>query len=269
MHAKDLLLIDLGYFKLTTFSSVHEKKAFFLSRFLIGTSIYLQHSYIPLDLDKVIANSKDDSFELNVVMGQPGKMEIPCRLICQRVSESIANRRRANLIKQAKNKGRTPSQLYLKFADWTLLITNTSESQLPASAAWLLYSLRWQIELLFKQLKSVLKINHSNTGNIFRLRCELIGRMIVAVLITRLHASLNSQLWKAKHKEISFEKFYKRIQERALLLGKLLMKSVDEAIAYLINEVQILMRDCAKSSYPARRTTLEKIDGANIDIGSL
>ena len=104
VKATDLLLIDLGYFKLTTFSAIHKKKAFFLSRFLIGTSLFTQHTFLPLDLEIVLANATKDSFELDVVLGKPGKMEIPCRLICQRVDPAAANRRRARLYKNAKKK---------------------------------------------------------------------------------------------------------------------------------------------------------------------
>lgn len=112
----------------------------------------------------------------------------------------------------------------------------------------------------------MLRIDHANTSNICRLRCEVIGRMIVAVLITRLHAVFNSQLWNTKHKEISFEKLYKRIQERALSIAKFLLKSVKKALEYLRGEAHTLLRDCVKSSYPARRTTLEKIERAGENI---
>lgn len=61
---------------------------------------------------------------------------------------------------------------------------------------------------------------------------------------------------------VSFEKLYKRIQERALSIAKLLLNSAKRALEYLKGEAQNLLRDCAKSSYPARRTTLEKIERA-------
>lgn len=77
-----------------------------------------------------------------------------------------------------------------------------------------LYTLRWQIELLFKHLNSIVRVVQSDTGNAHRLRCELYGKLIAAVWIHRIHAVINNALWNATRREISMEKLYKRLQER-------------------------------------------------------
>jgi hypothetical protein len=43
----------------------------------------------------------------------------------------------------------------------------------------ILYTVRWQIELLSKQLKSILRIHQSVTSNDNRLRCELYGKFMI------------------------------------------------------------------------------------------
>ncbi len=107
---------------------------------------------------------------------------------------------------------------------------------MPAEKVWPLYTLRWQIELLFKQLKSVLSIHQSHTKNVSRLKCEIYGKLILAVLVNRIHACINYQLWNEKRRELSFDKFYKRIQERAFALLALLLLSAQEAARYLYAE---------------------------------
>jgi hypothetical protein len=60
-----------------------------------------------------------------------------------------------------------------------LLIINVPTGMLPAAAAYQLYRLWWQIELIFKQPKSVMGIHKSYTGIENHLRCEFFGRLIM------------------------------------------------------------------------------------------
>jgi hypothetical protein len=224
LQAGDLALFDQGYFKLET-----------LSR----------------------------TCQFHVVMGgQSGLPEVSCRLICLRVSEQVANERRRRLLKEAKKKGRTPSNTHLALCDWTLLVTNASEKELPVKKAWPLYTLRWQIELLFKQLKSVLAIHRSRTKNVSRLKCEIYGKLILAVLVHRIHALVNNLLWNQAQLELSFDKFYKRIQERAFAVLHLLLLSVHKAVQYLSGEILRVVKNCLKLYQRSRKTTLEMLSGS-------
>ena len=144
-------------------------------------------------------------------------------------------------------------------------MTNVAGTGLPIEMAWRLYSLRWQIELLFKQLKSVLAIHRSQTRtNISRLKCEIYGKLILAVLIHRIHAHLNSLLWNQSHRELSFDKFYKRFQERAFAVLIQLLVSVQMAAQYLASEIRNVVMNCLKLKQHSRQSTLEILAG---DIG--
>jgi hypothetical protein len=145
-------------------------------------------------------------------------------------------------------------------ADWTLMVTNVPGAWLSPAILRPLYSLRWQIELLFKQLKTVLCVHRSTTGKENRLLCELYGKLIMAVMIHRIHADINIRLWNAKRRELSMEKFYKRLQERAFIILDLLLASLQKAIAYLQDEIPRLTNNCLKSRQRSRRTTLEIIE---------
>ena len=149
--------------------------------------------------------------------------------------------------------------MHLALCNWTLLVTNVSSKDLPVKMAWQLYSLRWQIELIFKQLKSVFAIHRSHTRNLSRLRCEIYGKLIFAVLIHRMHALVNNLLWKTFQRELSFDKFYKRIQERAFAILHLLLLSVRKAIEYLAVEIPKVLKNCLKLQQHSRKSTLEKL----------
>ena len=262
VRAGDLILFDQGYFKLETLSQIAKKGAFSLTRFLVKTGLRDANTLVPIDLKSVLYQFSGNACQFDVVMGgQNGLPEVRCRLICQRVSEQVANERRRKLLKEARKKGRTPSDMHLALCDWTLLVTNVGDKVLPAKIAWQLYSLRWQIELIFKQLKSVLAIHRSHTKSLNRLRCEIYGKLIFAVLMHRMHSLINNLLWKRFQRELSFDKFYKRIQERAFALLHLLLLSVRKAIQYLSVEIPNVLKNCLKLQQRSRKTTLEKLIG--------
>jgi hypothetical protein len=263
LQAGDLALFDQGYFKLETLFKIANKGAFFLTRFLIKTTIREAETSTPIELEEVLFRLPGDRHQFQVVMGgRNGTPEVKCRLICLRISEQVANERRRRLLKEAKKKGRTPSNTHLALCDWTLLVTNVAEISLPVEMAWRLYSLRWQIELLFKQLKSVLAIHRSQTrNNVSRLKCEIYGKLILAVLVHRVHADLNNLFWNQAHRELSFDKFYKRIQERAFAILHRLLLSVPMAVHYLFAEIKSVVKNCLKLQQRSRQTTLEMLGG--------
>ena len=203
---------------------------------------------------------KGNAYQMEVNMGTDKKTRICCRLICFRVKEEVANQRRMRLKREAKKKGRIPGAQSLLLADWTIIVTNVPEKWIPSEMLWRIYSIRWQIELLFKQMKSIVQIHRSNTENIQRLKCEIYGKLIMAILINRIHGAINSELWNTQKRELSMEKFYKRIQERAFQLLELLLTSFWKAVTYLSKEVDRLMRNCMKYQQPSRKSTLELLE---------
>jgi hypothetical protein len=262
LHAGDLAIFDQGYFKLETLSQIAYRQAFFLTRFLVNTTIREAETAESIDLEKALYSLAGDKHQFQVIMGgRNGTPEVRGRLICLRVSEQAANERRRKLLNGAHKKGRMPSKTRLAFCDWTLLATNVSESDLPIEMTWRLYSLRWQIELLFKQLKSVLAIHRSLTRkNASRLKCEIYGKLIFAVLIHRTHAYLNTIFWNRERREISFDKFYKRFQERAFVILTQLRCSAKSTIHYLVTELDIICMNCLKLKQPSRQSTLEMLE---------
>ena len=260
LNKRDLALFDLGFFKLKALNHIDQRGGFYLCRLLTRTNVYDPQTMDEVPLDKLLAKVDGDAYELNVVLGGPWGERISCRLICLRVSNQLANKRRRELKARTRRRRKGCTKKSLALCSWTLLITNAPAKRLPAKIAFDLYMLRWQIELLFKQLKSILQIHHSNTGREARLRCELYGKLIGAVLVHRIHAILNQSAWKLNRTEVSMEKLYKRIQERAFTLLTLTLSSIAQAIAYLAKELQHIVRHCVKCTQPSRPTTLELLD---------
>jgi hypothetical protein len=256
----DLLLIDQGYFKLKVLADIIAKKAFFLTRFFVCTVLKDAITHAPIDLARHLRQVQGNACEMNVLMGSQDRPQVACRLIALRVSEQVAEERRRRLKKEARRKGRAVSKRHLRLCDWTLLITNVPQHWLALEMARALYTVRWQIELLFKQLKSILQIHQSDTSKENRLRCELYGKLIGAVIIHRIHAVENNRTWNTTRRQVSMEKFYKRFQERAFTVLGLLLSSVPEAVAYLHDQIKRILHACLKGRQPTRLTTLEILE---------
>lgn len=258
VHAGDLLITDLGYFCLRTFHSIVQNGAFFISRFLNSTALLDRKTGKPFDLCERLRSLATDAVEMQVLMGASGQTCVDCRLVCLRVSGDVAKQRRDKLIKTIwKKKKQQPTAQSLYLCNWILMVTNVPADWLEAGMVRPFYSLRWQIELLFKQLKSVLAINKSNSEKEPRVRCELLGRLIVAIVTHKIHAHINSHLWNTERKEISMDKLHKRFQERTFIIKDHLLASIKQAADFLTSEIEALLKNCRKLNQKSRLTTLE------------
>ncbi len=260
LNKGDLILFDQGYFKLGILAAIIAKGAFFLTRFLVRTIVLDPVTQQRIDLQKHLGKLNGGACEMDVVIGGDRMPKVPVRLVALRVSEAVANERRRRLMKEARKKGRTPSKHHLKMCDWTLLTTNIPQKWLPLEMVRAVYTVRWQIELLFKQLKSILCIHQSDTSKENRLRCELYGKLIGAVIIHRIHAAETNRFWNTQRREVSMEKLYKRIQERAFTLMCKLLACINDAIAYLRVQLALLVPACLKGRQVSRMTTLECLE---------
>jgi hypothetical protein len=255
----DLLVADLGYFCLDTLSRICSSGAFFLFRFLLGVKLYDAHSGQAIDLPKFLRNTPEDVYELSVVMGDSKKRQVCCRLVCLRVHDTVANERRRKMRRNAQRKSRCISKNHLFMAGWIVMITNIPSWWLPSESVREFYGVRWQIELIFKQMKSVLAIHRSATGNAARFQCEILGKLIMTIVIFRIHAQENNRLWNQHKRQISFEKLHMRIQERMFCFMQLLCCSLRKALDYLQHELEKVLKNCRMLTQKTRRSTLEII----------
>ena len=256
LSERDLVLIDQGYFSIKILADIATRGAYFLTRYLAGTTLY-DVSGKKLFLYKKLKRSTDKLYSAKVLVGS--NHPVPARLICLHVDRTTAEQRRRKVLKDSKRKGRTPSKQLLQMCSWIILLTNAPNEKLPVDKAYPLYRLRWQIEILFKQLKSVLRLNQCKTVNVNRLYCEVYGRMTLALVVHRLHACANALSWKFSRIEISMEKFYKRIQERCFIFLHYALISPRRLLRFVLKNLPFLLRSCIKQHQKSRQTSLQRI----------
>ena len=101
----------------------------------------------PIDLLKELRNA-DTFFTQEVWLGK--KEKIGVRMIAFRLCDEEVEKRIRKIKEKARSRGKASTQETLELAKWPIYITNVSVDGLNDEQVHLVYSLRWQIELLFK-----------------------------------------------------------------------------------------------------------------------
>ena len=108
---------------------------------------------------------------------------LSARLIVVRKSREAAERERRKARAEAKSKGNQVTERTLKAAAFTFLLTTLEESKASDVALAELYRVRWQIELAFKRLKSLMGLDSLRAKDPLLVRTYLLAKMIAAVLM--------------------------------------------------------------------------------------
>jgi hypothetical protein len=146
-----LRVADLGYFCLGSLKQFSLDGIFWLTKYQANTAVF-DLSGNKIDLPRWLKTDSEAEFESEVLIGK--KALLRCRILVRRVSAEEAARRRRQIRKAARAKGRIPSPVRLSLAGYDISLTNVPQSMLTVAEAMVLYRLRWQIELLFKLFKS-------------------------------------------------------------------------------------------------------------------
>jgi len=105
------------------------------------------------------------------------------RLIAQRLPPQAAEKNRRRVRKQANRKGRTPDKRTLEAAGYVFMVTNLSSLSWTATQVLQLYRLRWQVELIFKRLKSILELDQLRAKGPALAQTYLLGKILAALII--------------------------------------------------------------------------------------
>ena len=85
--------------------------------------------------------------------------KLPARVIIHRLTDDQTKTRLKNQAIREKKKGIIMKDKSKRLMSMNVYITNTSPEEVPTNYVHSLYSLRWQIEILFKTRKSFFEID--------------------------------------------------------------------------------------------------------------
>jgi len=170
-----LHLADLGFFDYDELAKITQQGGWWISR-------------VPAMLDKEtddgtiegltdwLKRQATDRIDQPVRLGL--RKHLDCRLVALRLPEKVAQQRLRELKKDLKKKGRTPSDRQRVLCQWLVLITDLAADRFSLEAIFILYRVRWQIELLFKRWKSLAGLGHSRGHRAYRVLCETYAKLV-------------------------------------------------------------------------------------------
>ena len=114
------------------------------------------------------------------------------RVCAIRKSQAAAAAAEKSLRKEYSKKGRKLSPKVLEAAKYVFLLTTVPPGLLSRRDVCELYRARWQIELAFKRLKSILALGHLPKHDQESCKAWLHGKLLVALLLERIVESARS-----------------------------------------------------------------------------
>ncbi len=223
LQCNDLIIEDLGFFNIDRFKTIIKSNAWFLSRHRFNVTIYTLNGndYEQFDLLKQERKmDPGDIRSINVFIG--AKEKLPVRLILEKVDSRIAAGKRRKLKYDKQNKRKNISSGRLRFCNLNAYITNTTEEQISKHSIRKVYSLRWQIEILFKAWKSVYKIDAVKPMKLERFECMHYGVLLLIILTHHIMAIYKNTMKDRGESEMSELKFFSCIKETLPIFEKAL-----------------------------------------------
>ncbi|MFB2549452.1 IS4 family transposase, partial [Bacillus sp. OTC-L18] len=193
-----------------------------------------QSEYIQIDVKQILKQlHPGEIFELKqAYIGD--KQQLFARVIFHRLTEKQLQKRRERIAEKEKSKNRTYSEKSKMIAGLNVYVTNIPWEWVPMEQVHELYTLRWQIEIVFKTWKSLFKIDHYRNVKQERLECQLYGKLIAIFLCSSTMFKMRQLLLQKKKKELSEYKAIGMIQDHLSLLYQAIQRNNHEITKVLI-----------------------------------
>ncbi|PEF37841.1 IS4 family transposase [Bacillus wiedmannii] len=268
----DLCIRDLGYFSLEDLDQMDQRGTYFISRLKLNTNVYIknpnpaffhngaikkQTEYVKVNLQMMIERlSPGETYEVgNVYVGD--QKVLFARLVLYRLTEKQLRERRKKQMESEKKKGKSYSKKSKILSGLNVYVTNTPWEWVSMKKVHELYSLRWQIEIVFKTWKSLFHINHCRTVKQERIECHLYGKLIAIFLCSSTMFKMRQLLLQKKQKELSEYKAIGMIQDHLFLLYQAMQKNTQEITKLLIRLFHLLQQNGRKSHRYEKKTVFD------------
>jgi len=258
----DLRIADLGYAISQAFVEIDDQEAFYLSRYKSSITLYLRQGedFVPFDLTSFLLSIYIlHEIEVYIKYGTEYRL---VRLVAQRVPEDVKNQRIRNLNKAAKKKGTNIKKITLLLQGYNLYVSNAPEEALPMTYFHLLYSIRWGVELIFKNWKSNLDLSTITATREERVLSVIYAKMIWIFISHKISFLARSYAWLNKKREVSIYRATKYLKVfshqwlSSIVKGKIAPDFLQEPFSFII-------KHCLKTKSKKRIYPLEILELLN------
>ncbi len=254
-----LLIRDLGYCSPKAFASISQQGAYFVSRAKAQWSMYVKQDgefkeLTIQDIKDKLNAQKEKYLDLEIFVGS--NIRTPVRLITNLLTEEQT---RLRIKKKKANRG-TLSNLAEESSCLNLFVTNVEKDKCTAKQIYELYTLRWQIELIFKTWKSILRLHKIHAMNAVRLECILLIKLIWVML----NWTILKLFEEATGYELSLHKLTRTIVSRASTLNLGILQSSRLCFNWLAELCEMSLKHYRKE-YKRGSRKLNEIIGYTTD----
>lgn len=240
LDSGELVLRDLGYYSIDSYHQINQQGAWYVSRLKSQISIYEKKGdgYKALSLKQLIKKLKQtgqDYLDKEVYIGHSSKY--PVRLIANLLDESAVDRR----IARKKHRKKRLTKADKDSCRLNLFITNLPPQMATAEELYRLYKIRWQVELLFKACKSIVRLDKVHSMKAERLKCYLYSKLLWIVLNWDICRCVQAKAWVEHGSLLSHYKCFGLLMQQATALKDKLFCQTDTLREWLLKTCQGLI----------------------------
>lgn len=257
---KDLVLKDLGYFKMDDLKFIDKRQAYYISKIKKYTVVYINEGkkYSQVDiLEKVKDLAPGQILDIpDAYIGANKKLKT--RLIITKLYEENKRKREMKSKEDSKrHKSRMDDDRLDLWNSVNIYVTNINKNILTADQIHDLYTLRWQVEIMFKIWKSIFKIDKVKKVNLYRFECYLYGKLI-SILINSIIVFKSKEIIYTSHgKYISEFKAFAIAKAHTCKVKDSLFKSPSAFSRAVSKMVSLIFEYAIKSKKKCRKSTFE------------
>lgn len=183
----DVVVADRGYSRRSDFASVRKRMGEFIVRLNWATVPLSDSDGNPFEIVQAVQSIPEATvaeFDL-LLMPDPRNHipALPVRVLAVRKSEAAAAATRKKLLTQASKKQRTADPRAIEMASYVVVITSLGADQIPAEEVLEIYRFRWQVEIVFKRLKSLLDLDGLPAKDPDLARTFVYSKILAAILL--------------------------------------------------------------------------------------
>jgi hypothetical protein len=178
-----------------------------------------------------------------------------------RLTETQVQKRRKDQAYKEKKKGVKVSEKSKRLTGINVYITNIAWEIIPKEYVHDLYSLRWQVEIVFKTWKSFFQMDRCKDVKRERLECHLYGQLIAILICSTTLFRMRELLLRKKQVELSEYKAFYMIQTYFPLFHQAIQQENTQAYTKILLRLFHLLGKNGRKSHRYEKKTVFDILG--------
>lgn len=240
----DLIIRDLGYYSDEVIAGYALRGAYFISKLSHGVSVRTHPDASEKidfgELFRIFRKAGQTHVDMEVFIG---KKRRPARLVAVLMPEDVYQKRIRQRNRDNRSAGYAISDEYKSRAHFNLFVTNIPSADCSYDTICNLYRIRWQIELVFKAWKSVMRIDQLRKLKRERMLTTLYGKLLWIFLNWKIISECRNDCYRTDRKLLSTLKCFKTLKERSYQIRMGIFKMQHGLDEMLVEFVRLLARN--------------------------